>query len=638
VNETLHAIIGTAGHIDHGKTALVRALTGRDTDRLKEEKERGISIDLGFAALMVGDKRVGIVDVPGHERFIRNMLAGAHGIDLVLLTVAADDGVMPQTEEHLDIVHLLGVRRGVVALTKADLASPERLAAVREEVEILVAGTRLERAPIVSVSVVSGVGLTALRAEIERQLGALERVPPPGPFRLPVDRAFSLKGHGVVVTGTAVAGTIAVGAEVRVLPSGRQARVRTVEVHGASVASGAWGQRVALNLVGVERDAIARGHVVVDPVLTGVTDRFDARVEIRPVARKGVRNHARVRVHLGTAETMGKLVLLEGGSVLAPKSTAWVQLVLEQPLVALRGDRFILRAENGQATLGGGEVALSVADRHQRGDRELLPRLETVRGGVPGEAAEALLALARELALPASVVAERLNLGRREVEEGLRGSARAMALAEGAVAETWTTRAKWEALRAWLIKLVGDFHATNPLLRGVEMEEARTQLPYEIGAKLFRAVVDRLSLDGVLLRHESLIALPDHRVQLAAPQEALASDVEARLAKAGYTPPDLRTLEGELGVSRRQIVDVLSVLEKQGRVARVAPELYYAAVAIARARAALEEFLATRPEITAAEFRDCLDVSRKFSIALLDYFDRSGVTLRVGDARKLRRA
>ncbi len=638
MTETLHAIIGTAGHIDHGKTALVKALTGCDTDRLQEEKERGISIDLGFAALQIGDKRVGIVDVPGHERFIRNMLAGAHGIDLVVLTVAADDGVMPQTEEHLDIVHLLGVSRGIVALTKADLASPARLAEVREEVEVLVAGTRLEGAPVVPVSVITGSGLAELLEEIERQLASCERVAPPGPFRLPVDRAFSLKGHGVVVTGTAVAGTIAAGADVRILPGGQQARVRTVEVHGAAVARGAWGQRVALNLVGIERGEIARGDVVVDPGLTSVTDRFDARVEVRPVARKGVRDHARVRVHLGTAETLGKVVLLEGGSVLAPKSVAWAQLVLERPLVALRGDRFILRSENGQATVGGGEVVLPLADRHQRRDRGLLARLEAVRSGMPGEAAEAVLALARELALPAAVVAERLGLARAQAEEGLRQAPDAMLLPEGTIAEAWTTRAKWEELRSALVRVVSDFHQTSPLAPGIEMEAVRAQLPYEIGAKMFRGIVERLAAEGVLVRRESTVALPGHRVRLATAQEALASDLEARLARSEYTPPDLRTLESELGASRRQLVDVLSVLEKEGRVVRVAPDLYYAAAAIARARAALQAFLATRPEITAAEFRDCLDVSRKFSIALLDYFDRSGVTLRVGDARKLRRA
>ena len=669
MTETLHAIIGTAGHIDHGKTALVKALTGCDTDRLKEEKERGISIDLGFAALTIGDRRVGIIDVPGHERFIRNMLAGAHALDLVLFTVAADDGVMPQTEEHLDIVHLLGVERGVIAITKADLATADRLREVREEVEILVAGTRLENAPIVPVSSTTGAGLAELLAEIDRQLVTIERPPPPGRFRLPVDRAFVLKGHGVVVTGTAVAGTIAVGAEVHVLPGGERARVRSVEMHGAPVAVAGWRQRVALNLAGLERTEIVRGHVIADPGVTLVSDCLDARVEIRPAARKGVASHTRVRVHLGTAETLGKIVLLEGQSVLAPKRAAYAQLVLERPLVALRGDRFILRAENGQATLGGGEVVLPLAERHRRRDATLIARLETVRSGTLADAAVASVELATEFALPASAVAERLNVDEAEVRCALDQAAKPaptgatsgvvaariapagattggagwpgpllLALPDGAASEVWTTVAKWERVRGAVAAIVTASHAANPLAPGIEMEAVRAQLPQQIGAKLFRAVADRLATDGVVVRSDSLLAAPGHRVTLAGGQEDVAAAVEAILARAGYTPPDLKVLETELGVPRRRLVDVLGVLEKRGRVVRVASELYYAADAVARARAALERHLQSRPEITAAEFRDCLDVSRKFSIALLDYFDRSGVTLRVGDARRLRRA
>jgi selenocysteine-specific elongation factor len=693
VTETLHAIIGTAGHIDHGKTALVKALTGCDTDRLKEEKERGISIDLGFAALTIGDRRVGIIDVPGHERFIRNMLAGAHALDLVLFTVAADDGVMPQTEEHLDIVHLLGVERGVIALTKADLATADRLREVRDEVEILVAGTRLENAPIVPVSSTTSAGLADLLAEIDRQLATIERPPPPGRFRLPVDRAFVLKGHGVVVTGTALAGTIAVGAEVHVLPGGERARVRSVEMHGAPVAVAGWRQRVALNLVGLERTEIVRGHVIADPGVTLVSDRFDARVEIRPAARKGVASHARVRVHLGTAEALGKIVLLEGQGVLAPKRTAYAQLVLERPLVALRGDRFILRAENAQATLGGGEVVLPLAEPHRRRDATLVARLETVRSGALADAVVASVELATEFALPASAVAERLNVDEAEVrytldravepapagaasgavaariaEAGARsggtsvrlaqtaagGATRRsaptasggaggpgpllLALPDGAASEVWTTMAKWERVCGAVAAIVTAFHTANPLVPGIEMEAVRAQLSQPIAAKLFRAMADRLAAEGVVVRSDSLLAAPGHRVTLAGGQEDVAAVVEAALSRAGYTPPDLKVLEAELGVPRRRLVDVLGVLEKRARVVRVASDLYYAADAVARARAALERHLQIHPEITAGEFRDCLDVSRKFSIALLDYFDRSGVTLRVGDARRLRRA
>ena len=635
--QVLHAIVGTAGHIDHGKTALVRALTGCDTDRLKEEKERGISIDLGFAALDLEGRRVGIVDVPGHERFIRNMLAGAHAVDLVLFAIAADDGVMPQSEEHLDVVHLLGVERAVVALTKSDLVAPARLDEVREEIAILFAGTRLEGAPVVAVSATTGAGLAALRAELARQLATIERPAPAGHFRLPVDRAFVIRGHGVIVTGTAVSGTIAAGAEVHVLPGGARARVRSVEVHGQAVAEAGWRQRVALNLVGLERTAVTRGHVVADPRVTLVTTRFDARVELRPGARKTLRDHARLRVHLGTAEAHGTLVLLDGASALAPRSAAYAQLVLRQPVVALRGDRFVVRAENAPATLGGGEVVLPLAERHRRGDAGVLARLETLRTGDIGAAAVALLELGGEVALEAAAVAERLNVPVADVEAALRQAPGVHALPDGPT-EVWTTTERWEAIARTVVARVGAFHTASPLLPGMEMEALRGTLPFAIGARLFRAMIERLAEAGTVVRAESLVALPGHRVTLGAGSATLAGEIEAALAAGGLTPPDLATLATARAVAPRRLGEVLAVLEAEGRVVRVAPDLWYAAKVVAQARAALEDHLRDHTAITAAEFRDRLGVSRKFSIALLDYFDRNGVTLRVGDARKLRHA
>jgi len=641
MTSTLHAIIGTAGHIDHGKTALVKALTGTDTDRLKEEKERGISIDLGFAALTLGDRRIGIVDVPGHERFIRNMLAGAHALDLVLFTIAADDGVMPQTEEHLDIVHLLGVERGIVVITKTDLVAAERVTEVNEEIAILVAGTRLEGAPVVPISVVTGAGMTELVAELGRQLRSIERPPPAGRFRLPVDRAFVLKGHGVVVTGTAVAGTIAPGAEVHALPGGERARVRSVEVHGTPAASAGWRQRIALNLVGLERTELTRGHVIADPGLTLVSDRFDARVEVRPAARRGIAHHARVRVHLGTAESLAKLVLLDDRPLLAAKQHGWAQIVVDHPLVALRGDRFILRAANAQATLGGGEVVLPVADRHRRGDDRVLACLERIRSGNPDrnldDAAPALLEIAREFALGAGEIAERLNAADAAVGAALRGAAGLLALPDGTASEAWTTAAKWARLRSAVAALVADFHAATPLAPGLEMEAVRARLAPDASPRLFRSVADRLVAEGVVVRRDSLLAAPGHRVALAGDAQALAERVDAALVRAGLTPPDVNALAAELDIAPRRALDLLGVLEKSGRAVRVAPELFYAAPTLTEVRAVLERELRRRAQITAAELRDVLQISRKFSIALLDYFDRTGVTLRVGDARKLRR-
>ncbi|MGH7834683.1 MAG: selenocysteine-specific translation elongation factor, partial [Candidatus Binatia bacterium] len=303
-------IIGTAGHIDHGKTSLIKALTGFDTDRLKEEKERGISIDLGFAYLDLPDgSRAGIVDVPGHERFIRNMLAGAHGIDLVLFTVAADDGIMPQTEEHLDILHLLGIRLAVFLITKADLASPERIKEVEEDIRILTLGTALEDSPIVAFSSVTGLGLDEVKQKIFEMLQTANPQAGGGYFRLPVDRVFVLQGHGVVVTGTALSGRVAAGDRVRCVPGGQLFRVRSLQVHNQSVEAAGRGQRVALNLASPEKFSLERGHTICDEKITSATDRFDALLEVRPAAKKGIKNHQRIRLHLATAERLGKIIL-----------------------------------------------------------------------------------------------------------------------------------------------------------------------------------------------------------------------------------------------------------------------------------------------------------------------------------------
>src|ERR671914_586700 len=329
-------IIGTAGHIDHGKTSLVKALTGEDTDRLKEEKERGISIDLGFAHFDLPDgSRAGVVDVPGHERFIRNMLAGAHGIDLVLFTVAADDGVMPQTEEHLDIVHLLGVKMAIFVITKADLVPPARIAEVEEEIDILTLGTALENSPKIAVSSITGQGLAELKDRIAQVLKSHAKTAPSGYFRLPVDRAFVLQGHGVVVTGTARSGEIRTGDRVRCLPGDQIFRVRSLQVHGRSVDVAGWGQRVALNLTGPDRTDVSRGDVICHERISLTSNRFDAYLEVRPAARKGIKNHQSVRVHLGTAERLGKVIILGDKDIIEPKQSAYCQITLSEPSLAL---------------------------------------------------------------------------------------------------------------------------------------------------------------------------------------------------------------------------------------------------------------------------------------------------------------
>jgi selenocysteine-specific elongation factor len=669
-------IIGTAGHIDHGKTALIRALTGQDTDRLKEEKARGISIDLGFAYMDLSTgERVGIIDVPGHERFIRNMLAGAHGIDLVLLVVAADDGVMPQTEEHLDILHLLGATHGVVAITKADLVDTARLRAVEEEIVILLAGTTLEGSPSVPVSSTTGAGLETLRQVIEAKLAGYQRVAPRGYFRLPVDRAFIMHGHGTVVTGTAIAGLVHPGDAVRVLPGGQEARVRTVQVHGHEVAEATSGQRVALNLAGVERAAVQRGHVICDPRLDRVTDRFDAWVEVRPAAARPVESHEVVRLYIGTAEVIGKLVLLDGRAQLAPRESAYAQLVLREPVHALRGDHFILRNQSAQRTIGGGVVVHPFARRYRRaevsraanlahlsdgsdlhvgrsahegqhaatnGSGSLAPQpgrspLDALRhASSPVDVVNAVLRLEPDFAVALESLAQAGALPLDVVQGVLRGEPTLRALPDVETMAACTTREKWEALRHTVVQTLSAFHQQAPLTPGMEMELLRSRIAPDLVPKLFRAVLDALVADGVLARADSVLHLPSHTVALRSDDEELGVQAEALIAAGGFTPPDLKQIEAVLAAPRPRLHAVLQQLEREKRVARIGEGLYFAAEPLERARQLLRDYVAVHGEINAATFRDLLGASRKFSIALLDYFDRTGFTLRVGDVRKLR--
>jgi selenocysteine-specific elongation factor len=630
-------VIGTAGHIDHGKTALVRALTGQDTDRLKEEKERGISIDLGFAYLdLPGRERVGVVDVPGHERFIRNMLAGAHGVDVALLVVAADDGIMPQTEEHLDILHLLGVARGLVAVTKTDLVDEARVQAVVDEMRVALDGTLLAAAPIVRVSSTTGAGLDSLRAAIDAQLARPARAEPESYFRLPVDRVFSLRGQGLVVTGTALAGDVRVGDAVRVLPGGDEARVRSLEVHGEQHDRAAGGRRLAIGLAGLERVRLDRGVVVCHPAIRRGTRCFDAWVEIRPAAGRAIGSQTRVRLHLGTAEALGRLVLHDGHP-LAPRGAGWARLVVREPVLALRGDRFVLRDETARRTIGGGEVTRAFADPRVRRGPELAEHLAALRTGDDVAAAGAVLALDRTFATDLATVAEALNRTADAARLALAVAPAAVPIPDAATAEAWTTAAKWQRLAAAACEAVAAEHRERPLARGLEMERLRGTLPWALPSRVFRWAVDRLVVEGRLGRTDSALHVPTHAVRLAPAAQALADRIERLLVEGGFTPPDVRGLEAAAGASRRDLLEVLRVLDGAGRVVRVSPDLYFARAAADEARARLERHCGAEGTITPAAFRDLIGASRKFAIALLEWLDRSGVTIRVGDLRRLRR-
>ncbi|MGA6973685.1 MAG: selenocysteine-specific translation elongation factor [Candidatus Binatus sp.] len=634
-----HAIIGTAGHIDHGKTALIKALTGQDTDRLKEEKERGISIDLGFAYFTLPDgTRTGIVDVPGHERVIRHMLAGAHGIDLVLFAVAADDGVMPQTEEHLDILHLLGARRGIFVITKADLVDAARIRDVRDEIELLADGTTLASAPVIEVSSTTGAGLDNLRAEIVRQLDGFQARRATGVFRLPLDRAFVIKGHGIVVTGTAMGAEVSVGDKLRVLPSGAEVRVRSIQVHSDSVESAGLCQRVALNLTGAEKLGLARGDVLADERLDSVTSRFDAWLEIRPAAKRALKNNTRVRLFIGTAETIARAIVLDEAGAIAPKGAGFAQLVTEDAVVALAGDRFVIRDETNSRTLGGGIVLNPLGRRVRKPVEAYRANLRLLKDSSGADAIEALIDLNEAFALGTTRIAMLMNIPIAEAEAVLRETQRFVKLSVGDE-EAFTTRARWEALKRFALNALEQHHKTEPLSPGLEMEAMRTRLPYEIGARAFRPIVDRISHESEIVREESVLRLKSHRVQLGGAAETLGARIEAALSSAQFQPPDLKQLADALKIPANQLPRIRTVLlamEREGRVVKIATDLYFSRTAADAARDRLVEYLKTHSEITAATFRDLLGASRKFAIALLDHFDHAGVTTRTGDTRRLR--
>jgi selenocysteine-specific elongation factor len=644
------AIIGTAGHIDHGKTSLVKALTGQDTDRLKEEKERGISIDLGFAYLDLPDgTRAGVVDVPGHERFIRNMLAGAHGIDVALFTVAADDGVMPQTEEHLDIVHLLRIPQAIFVVTKVDLVSASRVSEVEEEIRTLVAGTAFERSAVVPFSFVTGEGLEEVRRQIAETISSSGKPRAHGYFRLPVDRVFVLQGHGLVVTGTAIGGEVKIADRVRSLPGQHLFRIRSLHVHNQPVECANEGQRVALNLAGSDRPLLTRGDVIVDEALTLTSSRFDAWLELRPAAKRGVKNHQRVRVHLGTAERLASVRLFGGSDRIAAEESTYCQIVLVDPLPAMRGDHFVIRDETAQRTLGGGVVVHPWPRKHRRNESKLRSQLETLHLGTPAMVIETFLDDAAACAVPASVLSQFLNAPEGDVAARVEQTPEILAFdLDGQ--RVYTTGRKLQQLKERLHRALREFHAMHPLAAGMDLEAMRDAVStlsgkhtepdpgVHINLKLFRTVVDQLTAAGEMVREANLVRLPQHAVRLNDNDRTLKDRMHALLGANALAPPALGDLERQLGVSRARIGEMIRVMERERLVVRVAADMYFVSEAIDRALQVLDQRWSGGVEFTLAAFRDAVGTTRRYAIPLLEYFDRVGVTVRVNDVRRLKKA
>jgi selenocysteine-specific elongation factor len=620
------AVVGTAGHIDHGKTALVKRLTGVDTDRLPEEKTRGISIDLGFARLVTPTGvQVGIVDVPGHERFVKNMLAGVGGIDLVLLVIAADEGVMPQTREHLAIVQLLGIRRGVVVLTKSDLAEREWIDLVRRDVAQLLAGTPLAGAPIVEFSALSGAGERELLEALDRQLAALEERPSREPARLPVDRVFTVEGFGTVVTGTLWRGRIATGDAFELLPGGHRVRVRRVQVHGTTVDEARAGQRTAVALHGVSKDQVARGHWLVAPDSLATTTILDVRFELLADAPRPWKTSARVRFHLGAAEHLGRLVLLEGGA-LAPGGSALAQLRLESPTVAARGDRFVIRSYSPARTIGGGAV-IDPKGRKRRRHAELESLALHETGSLEARllqrlAEETTPALARDLA-------RRLSAPEADVETALARLRDRRAVA--ASGDRWVTAERWESASAAIEGALDEHAVRYPARFGVPKGELKSALQPRVPGPLFDAVFDALAAGGAIVQRRDRARTSSRPWQPPAETLAGLARLEQTLEGAGYAVPENALWQSTLG---GQANEIMALGTFEGRLVRINQELTYTSPQIERLRESLRRHFAGRVALTVAEFKELAGVSRKYAVPLLEYSDRSGWTQRSGDERR----
>ncbi len=617
-------VVGTAGHVDHGKSTLIKALTGIDPDRLREEKERGMTIDLGFAWLKLPSGReVSIVDVPGHERFIKNMLAGIGGIDLALLVVAADEGVMPQTREHLAIVDLLQVKRGLVALTKVDLVEPDWLELVQADLADTLEGTVLAGAPLLPVSAVSGQGLPRLLAEIDRQLSETPAKRDIGRPRLPVDRVFTIAGFGTIVTGTLVDGSFQVGQEVEIQPSGLRSRIRTLQTHKHRVDSAVPGSRVAINLAGLATEEIARGDVVSLPRWLAPTQVVDGRLRVLESAPKPLAHGATVSCHTGAAEVEARVSILDADE-LAPGSSGWAQLRLAGPVAVVKGDYFVVRTPN--ATIGGGEIVDVHPRRHRRFQPALLAALATKQKGDPEELARQ--ALAAKPPQEAETVAKLAGLTLAETRAALEAlQARGEVLTIGGL---FVDAVAWQQLTEQMLSVLRAFHAQYPLRRGMPKEELKSRL--NLPPRLFAVAAERWLRDGSVIEEGAQARTPEHAVRFTTEQSAKIERLFSALRRERFAPPSRGELEQELGIEPA----VIGALAELGRLIKLTETVVYPTDTYEEMVAVIVEWLRSTGKITVAEVRDRFGTSRKYALAILEHLDEERVTRRVGDERVLR--
>jgi selenocysteine-specific elongation factor len=614
-------VIGTAGHIDHGKSVLVQALTGIDPDRLREEKERGMTIDLGFAWMTLPSGReVSIVDVPGHERFIKNMLAGVGGIDLALLIIAADEGVMPQTREHLAILDLLQVENGIVVITKKDLVDDDWLELVRLDVDDVLSDTTLARAPIIDVSAVTGEGLELVTSTIDSLLDSIAPRRDVDKPRLPIDRVFTMSGFGTVVTGTLIDGHLTVGQEVAIVPSLLKTHIRGLQTHKQKVDTALPGSRVAANLAGVATEELCRGDIVTNPGWLTPTKAVDTKLKLLSSAHHNLNHNTVVTFHTGAAEAQAKLRLLDADK-LEPGQTAFAQFVLDHPIAVVKDDRFIIRSS--KETLGGGQVVTPMAKRHRRFHDATIATLDAKAKGTTEDII--LASLNAKIPLEIGKLLSSCNIPRPEAEKAIDSlSARGDIIALGSKNELLFSAPAWDTMMQEARNAVQSYHHQNPLRDGMPKEELKDKL--KVPHRFFDSTVKRLVSDGSLLESRLVVQLPGHQVKLSPDQQAKVDGFLKALENNPYAPPGDLRLEP----------DLLNLLVSQRRVVKVSSDVVFDASAYDKMVKTTVAHIKSQGKITVAEVRDMFNTSRKYALALMEYLDEQKITRRVGDERVLR--
>ena len=632
-------ILGTAGHIDHGKTSLIRALTGIDTDRLKEEKLRGITIELGFAHMdMPGGERLGIVDVPGHEKFVKHMVAGATGIDLVALVIAADEGVMPQTREHMEICELLRVKKGIVVLTKTDLVEDlDWMEMVREDIGQFLKGTFLEGSEIVAVSAATGEGIEELKGSLTKLFAEVEPKSSDGPFRLPVDRVFTMRGFGTVITGTSISGRLRVGDPVVIYPEGLKSKVRGIQVHGNDVEEVLPGQRTAVNLQGMERALIERGNVLASAGALHPSHMIDVQLELLPSAPRPLKHRAKIRFHTGTAEHLATIVLLDREE-LKPGERTFAQVRLDQPTAALRGDRFVLRSYSPVQTIGGGSVLNPVPRKHKgAAKREAANALETLFTSSDPEIISWHLHDAGWAGLDEVQLRIRANLPLKFFDKTLQ---QFMSGGKVVIYDKDNRRlidpAALEEMKANVTDLLADYHGRFPLKAGMPKEEIPALLAKPVDPRLYNFVLRHLAEEGKIALEMEWVRLSTHKVALTKDEETIREKIEKAFRDAGLQPPFFREIETSLPGTLKQRQEVLQWMLTKGVLVKTKEDIYFHAAAMAELQERLVAWLKEHGEITTPQFKEMTGASRKYTIPLIEYFDAQKVTIRIGEIRKLR--